>query len=516
MNHRFVFLICSYNNEQWVRNNLDSVLCQTHDNWIVVYYNAASTDKTYELVKEYADKDKRIHLYTTPERHMKTWFLQRLSEYETIQDNDIVCILDGDDFMANEEVLYYLNEVYTKVNCWITYGGMIVWNGGEETQEPYPQNTESPFEVKRDKLFRRDLWRYSHFRTYRGFLWNRIKKEDWLSNGEYVMIEDLMTMYPCLEMCPTDKIFRIDQTVYILNYSNANGGSRGCTENKINNIGQTQEMEIRNRPKYSELSIVNPTFSGGLGNQMFEVAAAASLAKDNNAICLINPDEHSLPNQGRNIKTYLDNVFCQVVTDSAPPVKVEYQWDHIYYKPIPYQPNIKLIGHFNSFRYFDHNRDYIRQLFAPNAAVRNYINDKYGISNLAKFTAIQVRRGDYVKFPAHHPLLPPKFTAKAVKLVNPEKALILSDDPKWCQENLHFTCPIEYVKEEDYIELYLMTFCKNVIISNSSFGWWGAYLNQVEGCQIISPPFWFGPAINNDGFKMDDMVPSTWIQLQYE
>jgi len=509
MNNHFVFLVCSYNNERWVKSNLDSVLCQTYPNWIVVYYNAASTDKTYELAKEYASKDPRIHLHTTSERQMKTWFLQHLSDYETILDNDVVCILDGDDFLANEEVLYYMNEVYNKINCWMTYGGMVVWKGGDSTEEPHPQNSEAPIDVKRDKLYRRDMWRYSHFRTYRGFLWNRIKREDWVSDNHYVMIEDLMTMYPCMEMCPSHKIFRIDQTVYILNYSADNGGSRGCTENKINNIGQLQEMKIRNRPKYEELIVVCPTLAGGLGNQMFEVAAAASLAKDNNTLLLINPSEHILPNQGRNINTYLNNVFHRIATDNAPPVKVGYSWDHFYYAPIPYQPNIKLGGHFQSYKYFDHNRQYIRDLFAPTFDVRNHIAKTYP-QDKSKITAIQVRRGDYYKFPNHHPLLTPDYYAKAVKMASAKEVWVFSDDIEWCKENLHFDCPIRYVKDEDYIEMYLMSLCKNLVIANSSFGWWAAYLKNTPG-QIFAPHSWFGPSLIAEGFKHDDLVPNDWI-----
>lgn len=513
MKNNFVILITSYNNERWASQNIESVLCQTYQNFRIVYYNAASTDKTYDIVKKYSDKDARIKLVSSPERHIKTWFLERLSDYEIIQDSDIVCILDGDDFLANEEVLDYLNEVYNKTNCWITYGGMVIWNGGEDISEPFPQNSESPLEVKQNKLYRKDLWRYSHMRTYRGFLWNRINKSEWKSkeNDNYIMVEDLVTMYSCLEMCPPNKIFRIDQQVYIWNSSNANGISRGCAENKINNIGQLHDNEVRNRPKYSEVSVISPTLAGGLGNQMFEIATAASLAKDNNAQLLINPSEHILPNQGRNINTYLDNVFNKIATDNNPPVKVTYSWDHVNYKPIPYQPNLKLGGHNQSFKYFDHNRKYIQNLFSPTDSIKKKISNIYG-SKVENVTAIQVRRGDYYKFPKHHPLLPIEYYNTAVKMSNSTEVWVFSDSIDWCKENLHFDCPIQYIKDEDYIELYVISLCKNVITSNSSFGWWAAYLKNTEG-KIFAPTHWFGPDILNDGFNIKDLIPDTWILI---
>lgn len=515
MNNRFVILIGSYNNEKWIEQNLESVICQTHTNWKLIYYNAASTDKTGEIANAYALKDHRISYMTTEERHRKTWFFQNAHLAEPISDSDIVCVLDGDDFLANEDVLRYLNDVYNEKNCWMTYGGMIVWNGGDSTQEAFPQNSEAPAEVKLHKLYRKDLWRYSHMRTCRGFLWKRLNPQDFISNhdGEYMTLDDLSTVYAFLEMCPADKIYRVDHTIYIWNNSMANE-SRGCAENKVNNIGEIYEREIRSRPKYNELAIVSPTLAGGLGNQMFEVAAAASLAKDNNALLVINPTEHILPNQGRNVNNYTANIFSRIALDTQAPLKAKYSWDQIYYKPIPFQPNVKLGGHYQSFKYFHHNREYIQELFGPTDEILDKMDDYWYKDGFHKeITAIQVRRGDYVKFPDHHPLLSAEYYAKAVKMAAPKEVWVFSDDINWCKENLHFECPVRYVKDEDYMELYLMSFCQNVIISNSSFGWWAAYLNRRSDAKVYVPSTWFGRALIAEGFQMDDLIPAEWIRV---
>lgn len=506
MDNKFVIVIGSYNNAQWVKQNIESVLSQTHKNFKIVYYNAASTDNTGDLVSEYVAKDTQVALVTTNERHLKTWFFEQLENFHPINDNDIVCILDGDDFLANEDVLMYLNEVYNKTNCWMTYGGMIVWNGGESVQEAFPQNSLPPDEVFQKKLYRKDLWRYSHMRTCRGFLWKKLNKEDLKSknDGNYMTLDDLSTVYAFLEMCPADKIFRVDQNIYIWNNSKANE-SRGCAENKVNNIGQIYESEIRNRPPYKELSVVVPTLAGGLGNQMFEVAAAASLAKDNNAVVVINPNEHILPNQGRNVNNYLNNIFGKIATDTTPPVKTKYSWDRIYYKPIPFQPNVKLGGHYQSYKYFDHNREYIQKLFTP--------QEVFSLDS----TAIQVRRGDYYKFPDHHPLLPSEYYTKAVNEGGFKKLAIFSDDIPWCKANLKFDIDveIEYITgESDWSELIKMSRCQNLIISNSSFGWWAAYLNTRPDKKVFVPDPWFGKALIDDGFKMDDLILPEWIKIK--
>lgn len=506
--NRFIILVGSYNNEKWVAQNIESVLCQTHKNWKLVYYNACSTDKTYEIAKRYADKDDRIVLFSDESRHLKTHFFARAHTICPIHDSDIVCILDGDDFLASDEVLNYLNEAYNQTTCWMTYGGMIVWEGGEKTREAFPQNSLPDPRVFSEKLYRRDMWRYSHMRTARGFLWKRIKPEEFISkhDGQYMTLDDLCTVYPMLEMCPADKIFRVDQTIYIWNASE----SRGCAENKENNIGQIYEAEIRSRPSYNELTIVCPTLAGGLGNQMFEVAAAASLAKDNNALLVINPTEHILPNQGRNINNYVNNVFSRIILDRNPPIRTDVKVESIYHQPIPYQPNCRLWGHFQSYKYFDHHREYIKGLFGATMDVEEDLERRYFLEDAAKITAIQVRRGDYVKFPQHHPLLPAEYYAKAVKEAGSGDVWIFSDDIEWCKQNLNFGDETRYVKDEDFMEMYLMGLCKNLVISNSSFGWWAAYLGNAK---VFAPNPWFGPALIKDGFKMDDLIPPDWTLI---
>lgn len=512
MNNRFIILIGSRNNTMWVEGNITSVINQDYKNYKVIYFDDASDDDTYVKSKLIVKDDNRFLMLTSEHRQYKTWFFSHVEHNSgiDIQDNDIIVFLDGDDTLANDNVLSYLNEVYNQTQCWMTYGGMMVWDGNN-LSEPYPQNSEIPQSIKNTKSYRKDTWRTSHLKSMRGFLWKSFNKKDLCPNGIYMVgPDDLAIMFAMLELCPPEKVHRVTDPIYIYNHSNENNNSRAFSDNKKSGIDY--ESTIRNREPYDTISFVTPTLAGGLGNQMFEIAAAASLAKDNNAILLLNPNNHICPNQGNNISNYLNNIFSKIAIDTNLNINFTYSHPLCTYKPIPYTPNIKTNGHFQSWKYFHHNREYIQELFAPTKEIKEELDTKYNW--IKNYTVIQVRRGDYAKFPEHHPLLPTEYYLNAVKKLNPEKIIIFSDDIEWCKKNLDFNIKCLYNENmSDIMELYLMTRCKDLIISNSSFGWWGAYLNTNEYKKVYVPNYWFGSYFINEGFNINDLVLSEWIKI---
>lgn len=523
MDNKFIIVVGSHNNAKWVDSNLDSILSQDYDNYKVLYYDDASTDNTSELVAAKVKNNLKFRIGSHTERRFKTWFYAN-SNYlrQDLKDNDILVFLDGDDMFHCENVLSYLNQIYKETNCWLTYGGMAVWEGGDKVTAPYPQNSEIPVEVVSKKAYRRDTWRTSHLKTMRGFVWKSIDKSDLKHDGKYIVgPDDLAIMFAALELCPPERVFRVTEPIYLYNHSEQNNFSRAHTDQKEASVDF--EKIIRSRKPYDTLSFVTPTLAGGLGNQMFEIAAAASLAKDNGAILLVNPNNHILPNQGRNVNNYRTNIFENIIFDSAIRPESTYQWDKSTYNSIPYRPNCQLIGHFQSYKYFHHNMEYIRLLFnqykhipeVTNAMEKYYDLKITGIRNL-DITAIQVRRGDYYKFPKHHPQLSPDYFHQAAKLVDSKEIWIFSDSIDWCKENLHFECPVVYINEPDYVEFYMISNFTKIIISNSSFGWWCSYLgNGTTNVynQTIVPSTWFGEAMIDEGFNINDLVLPHWIKI---
>jgi 5'(3')-deoxyribonucleotidase len=90
--------------------------------------------------------------------------------------------------------------------------------------------------------------------------------------------------------------------------------------------------------------------------------------------------------------------------------------------------------------------------------------------------------------------------------------LIFSDDIEWCKENFpNISDKFIFIEgNKDYEDLYIMSKCKNNIISNSTFSWWGAWLNQNENKKVVAPLKWFGSSINHN---TKDLYCDGWIKI---
>lgn len=251
--NKFRIITPSYNNEEWIEYNLASILNQTYTNYKVTYIDDASTDNTYEKVKEIVGELPNWNVIRNSENRGAMYnYFHNLNSY--IEDpEEIVIHLDGDDWLYDETVLEKLNTFYNEKDCWMTYGGFIVWDGPDaEPTLPYPQSTEHPDFVHKYKMYRQDHWRASHLRTYRAFLLQAVNLEDLksLQDGKYYWhAADLAFQYPCMEMCPKEKIQVVDFFDCVYNHSKAN---QVRTHEREAASNAKYEIEIRNRKKYKE------------------------------------------------------------------------------------------------------------------------------------------------------------------------------------------------------------------------------------------------------------------------
>jgi hypothetical protein len=88
--------------------------------------------------------------------------------------------------------------------------------------------------------------------------------------------------------------------------------------------------------------------------------------------------------------------------------------------------------------------------------------------------------------------------------------IVFSDDEKWIKENIKGKNIIYIQRNHDYIDLYLMSQCNHNIIANSTFSWWGAWLNNNQNKKVVAPTKWFGV---NKKLDTKDLIPETWIKI---
>ena len=255
--------------------------------------------------------------------------------------------------------------------------------------------------------------------------------------------------------------------------------------------------------------MIIPKLIGGLGNQMFEIAAAKAHALKNNTELKVCESGHVLPYQGFKFKKYKESIFRNIDTiDSIPSDIKKYTEPGFHYSKIPDGKHMFIHGYFQSEKYFKEYEKDIRHMFSMPKQIEEYIYRKYPkISNNS--VSLHIRRGDYVGLQAYHGLQTIEYYKKAINLIGGDlDVYVFSDDIDWCEENLLFAK--RFVEEEDYISIYMMSLCQHNIIANSSFSWWGAWLNDNKNKKVVAPKRWFG---KNGPKDTQDIIPGEWFKV---
>jgi glycosyltransferase involved in cell wall biosynthesis len=210
MDNRFVILITQRDAVPFIRRCINSVIEQTYKNYEVIIMDDNSTDGTWEIIQKEYSQFQAIH---TPKQdyHIKN-FIAGINLTAT-DGRDIIVFLSGDDYLYGNDVLKYLNEIYTP-DIWFTYGNFIRTSG---------LHGKGCFPITEPALYRRSgLWFASHLVTCRKKLFDAIKKEDLLyMNGEYPNNSfDSAMIYPMVEMCGVKHMRFIDKVLYVYNDQN--------------------------------------------------------------------------------------------------------------------------------------------------------------------------------------------------------------------------------------------------------------------------------------------------------
>lgn len=177
--------------------------------------------------------------------------------------------------------------------------------------------------------------------------------------------------------------------------------------------------------------------------------------------------------------------------------------------------NATFDGYFQSPKYFELYRSEILKDFTfPINNSETFQNIKTQIKNM-NATSLHIRRGDYLNPNVSNILapLPLEYYQRAINLVKDSTFFVFSDDIKWCKENLkgeNFIFIERHQDLSDIDEIHLMSLCENNITANSSFSWWGAWLNKNEDKIVTLPKKWFSSQKRNAKWEIS---PPQWHQL---
>jgi len=281
--------------------------------------------------------------------------------------------------------------------------------------------------------------------------------------------------------------------------------------------------------------------NGGLGNQMFQWALARAIEKSRGIKALLDLSFFD-KKYARPYELGLFELQPKFVEDFWTKIKLNIAWKfrkklagksllglNFYSEPhFEYdknietiQPNTHVEGFFQSEKYFSDIEKELREDFqfksAPDGENQELIEKIKSTNSIS----LHIRRGDYVQKKRYQNVYSNcslDYYKKGVELIaekfgNPT-LFIFSDDIEWVKENLKLPYESVYVSHntgaKSYEDLRLMSNCHHNVIANSSFSWWGAWLNSNEEKIVIAPQQWF----NDKNIVQSDVIPENWIKLE--
>ncbi len=289
--------------------------------------------------------------------------------------------------------------------------------------------------------------------------------------------------------------------------------------------------------------------TGGIGNQMFQYATARRISYVNNTqlhvdlswfnesglsanrkyeLDVLNiVSEIATPSDITAFKTRKQNPFLRRLPNFLKKIVFHTNQTHIIEKSFSFDPailnikdNVYLDGYWQSEKYFIDIEQIIRKEFTFKIDPTERNRQTSNIIASTESVAVHIRRGDYVTHAqanAFHGLCSLEYYQLAAdeiakQVINPI-FFVFSDDIEWVKDNVKLNYKTVFIDHNDpdqgYEDLRLMSLCKHQIIANSSFSWWGAWLNSSPHKIIIAPRMWFQKTSQDTR----DLIPFKWRRL---
>lgn len=251
---------------------------------------------------------------------------------------------------------------------------------------------------------------------------------------------------------------------------------------------------------------------GGLGNQLFQWAyAKASSIKfkidflidinfysEQKNVTIRNFELNKFPNVQFKVLDIKCNNFIKLT-------------DNFFYNDFYFDKskNYYIDGFWQTEKYFKEYENEIKCDLSPTKEIKKELHKIIPENNNS--VSLHVRRTDYLNSNGFHPIQDNNYYTTALNYIGDyDNLYIFSDDIMWCKENLDYKNMVFIEGNDSVTDIWLQSFCKNNIIANSSFSWWGAWLNNNKNKKIISPNKWFG---NNVQINTKDIIPDGWIKI---
>jgi hypothetical protein len=288
----------------------------------------------------------------------------------------------------------------------------------------------------------------------------------------------------------------------------------------------------------------------GLGNQLFQYSAGRALSLNKKTNLKIDRTWFDLEFDKQTYRTFGLDPF-DIQTEVALQEEIDfflrpysnnllgriqnklktfqpYYKQHVYLEPhFEFDPNFfktsndsYLSGYWQSEKYFKDYSSIIRKEFQFKIPLLNKNIYWQQLILTCSSISLHVRRTDMVNNPnvvkTHGSCSLDYYQSAATIItegIEQPVFFIFSDDPEWCKANLHLDWPVHYIDNNHgdfaYIDMQLMSMCQHHITANSSFSWWGAWLNPSTSKRVISPKKWFADSSKNTS----DLIPSSWQRI---
>lgn len=245
--NRFKIVVPSFNSVDYLPKTLHSIEIQDFKDYDVTVIDDGSTlKKQREIIADYCGRNNWKPIYHEKNLGALQGLIEAIGSFNC-QDDDVVVVIDGDDWLAHERALSTLHRAYTENDIYMTWGQCEIYPPGK-TAMKYAQPI--PDMVVEGKLYRDIPFVFWHPATFKYILWRHIKDADLRdTDGNYFRImKDKATLFPMLEMCGRKKMY-IGETLYIYNIANPLNDYANTPPEEIKRV----DSYLQSKPRYEVL-----------------------------------------------------------------------------------------------------------------------------------------------------------------------------------------------------------------------------------------------------------------------